>query len=156
MTKQYQGKRKIFDRSMYEASDKAAKEAALRFIKPMNYPQITTEETKDFDIVCSIDNKPHHLFEVEVKYSWKGDWNESWEEIRIPHRKNRLVKKWQELYPDSLFSFLVFRNDCKKAWYIQAEILLHCDVKEISNRYVKKGESFFHIPVQEATLVDIP
>ena len=155
MTKQYQGKRKIFDRGMYEASDKAAKDAALRFIKPMNYPQITTEETKDFDIVCSVDNKPHHLYEVEVKYAWKGEWNPSWKEIRIPYRKNRLLSKWKKEYPDALFTFIVWRNDCKQAWHIDANILLDCEVKEVSNRNIREGEKFFHIPVEDACLIKI-
>ena len=43
-----------------------------------------------------------------------------------------------------------------RAWHIDAKTLLTCDVKEAKNRYTgSRGEKIFHIPVQEASLVEM-
>jgi hypothetical protein len=34
--------------------------------------------------------------EAEVKRAWKGDWPETWEEIRIPESKSRLLQEIQQ------------------------------------------------------------
>ncbi len=149
------GKRKPFDKALYDVADKAAKEATLKYIKDMNYTTIDTSERKDFDIICKATKDVHHLYEVEVKYSWKGTWNPSWREIRIPYRKSRLLAKWKAQYPDALFTFIVWRNDCKQAWHIDANILFDCEVKEVSNRNIKEGEKFFHILVKDACLIEV-
>jgi hypothetical protein len=148
------GSRKIFDRGLYQVADRDAKQATLKYIKDMNYTTIDTSERKDFDIICKVVTEIHHLYEVEIKYSWKGTWPSTWKEIRIPYRKKRLVDKWKKEYPDALFTFLVFRNDCKQAWHIDANILVDCEVKEVSNRNIRKGEKFFHINVEDACLIN--
>ena len=71
------GKRKQFDRALYEVADRDAKAATLKYIKDMNYTTIDTTERKDFDIICKASEDTHHLYEVEVKYAWKGEWNPS-------------------------------------------------------------------------------
>ena len=149
------GPRKQFDRALYEVADRDAKQATLKYIKDMNYTTIDTTERKDFDIICKATENIHHLYGVEVKYSWKGEWNPSWKEVRIPYRKNRLLLKWKKEYPDALFTFIVWRSDCKQAWHIDANILLDCEVKEVSNRNIKEGEKFFHIPVEDACLIKV-
>ena len=149
------GSRKVFDRGLYQVADRDAKQATLKYIKDMNYTTIDTSERKDFDIICKAVTEIHHLYEVEIKYSWKGTWPSTWKEIRIPYRKKRLVDKWKKEYPDALFTFLVFRNDCKQAWHIDANILLDCEVKEVSNRNIRKGEKFFHINVEDACLIEV-
>ena len=149
------GPRKQFDRALYEVADRDAKQATLKYIKDMNYTTIDTTERKDFDIICKATENIHHLYGVEVKYSWKGEWNPSWKEVRIPYRKNRLLLKWKKEYPDALFTFIVWRNDCKQAWHIDANILVDCEVKEVSNRNIREGEKFFHIPVEDACLIKV-
>ena len=148
------GSRKVFDRTLYEIADRDAKAATLKYIKDMNYTTIDTTERKDFDIICKASEDTHHLYEVEIKYAWKGTWNPSWKEIRIPYRKNKLLTKWKDKYPDALFTFIVWRNDCKQAWHIDANILLECEVKEVSNRNIREGEKFFHINVEDACLIE--
>ena len=149
------GSRKVFDRGLYQVADRDAKQATLKYIKDINYTTIDTSERKDFDIICKAITEIHHLYEVEIKYSWKGTWPPTWKEIRIPYRKKSLIDKWKKEYPDALFTFLVFRNDCKQAWHIDANILVDCEVKEVSNKNVRKGEKFFHINVEDACLIDI-
>ena len=51
------GKRKQFDRALYQVADRDAKQATLKYIKDMNYTTIDTTERKDFDIVCKATEK---------------------------------------------------------------------------------------------------
>lgn len=90
------GSRKVFDRGLYQVADRDAKQATLKYIKDMNYTTIDTSERKDFDIICKAITEIHHLYEVEIKYSWKGTWPPTWKEIRIPYRKKRLIDKWKK------------------------------------------------------------
>tara|TARA_R100001132_G_C3228811_1_gene64324 strand:- start:11 stop:469 length:459 start_codon:yes stop_codon:yes gene_type:complete len=148
--------RKRFDPVLYQVADRDAKAATLGWLKALKFTTVDTTERKDFDIICKSVEEKRHLYEVEIKYSWKGEWPDHWEEIRIPHRKQRLINKWIEECSEDPFTFIIFRNDCQKAWHIDAKTLLTCDVKEAKNRYTgSRGEKFFHIPVKEASLVDM-
>ena len=150
--------RKQFDPELYARADRDAKAAILRWFKTLeNVPTpINTTERKDFDITCKTTVEKQQLYEVEIKYIWQGEWPDHWKEVRIPHRKKRLLDKWQNQCPEAEFMFIVFRGDCKKAWKIDAHVLLTCEVKEVANRNVTQGELFYHIPVIQAELIDIP
>jgi len=147
--------RKPFDKALYDVADTKAKKHMVGWLKEQGYTNIATNETYYFDIICTVDDLPRLLYEVEIKYSWKGDWPDSWREIRIPERKRRLLDKWKEESPDDVLTFVVFRDDCKKAWHIDGATLLECEVKEAPNRNIRKGEKFFHIPTSSAYLVDM-
>jgi len=156
--------RKPFDKALYDVADTKAKKHMVDWLNFHNdycflddrIYNISTNETYYFDIVCTVDDaNPRLLYEVEIKYSWKGDWPDSWKEIRIPERKRRLLDKWKEESPDDVLTFVVFRDDCKKAWHIDGSTLLECEVKEAPNRNIRKGEKFFHIPTSDAYLVDM-
>jgi len=147
--------RKPFDKTLYDIADTKAKKHMVGWLKEQGYTNIATNETYYFDIICTVDDLPRLLYEVEIKYSWKGDWPDSWREIRIPERKRRLLDKWKEESPDDVLTFVVFRDDCKKAWHIDGATLLECEVKEAPNRNIRKGEKFFHIPTSDAYLVDM-
>ena len=49
---------------------------------------------------------------------------------------------------------VIFRKDCKKAWFIKGDLVNAGEVKPIDNRYVR-GENFYHIKVKDATLMDM-
>ena len=147
--------RKPFDKALFDLADTKAKKHMVGWLKEQGYTNIATNETYYFDIICTVDDLPRLLYEVEIKYSWKGDWPDSWREIRIPERKRRLLDKWKEESPDDVLTFVVFRDDCKKAWHIDGATLLECEVKEAPNRNIRKGEKFFHIPTSDAYLVDM-
>ena len=148
--------RKPFDKALYDVADTKAKKHMVGWLQDHDHSNISTNETTYFDIVCTVDkNLPRLLYEVEIKYSWRGDWPESWGEIRIPERKRRLLGKWKEECPEDVLTFVVFRNDCLKAWHIDGHTLLECEIKEAANRNIQKGEKFFHIPTNDAYLMDM-
>ena len=142
------GAHKAFDRNLYIKADSRGKDVISSWLTKQGHSITNAKETYSCDIVTEKNGITHNT-EVEIKFSWKGDWPESWEEIRIPYRKSRLLDK------DNL-TFYILRSDCKQAWKISAEVINSiATVKEASNRFIRKGEKFFHIPVKDAKLLDI-
>ena len=134
--------RKRFDKALYEEADRKAKKHMVEWLMSRDHAPVdlNTNETTYFDIISTVDKDlPRHLYEVEMKYAWKGEWPDSWKEI---------------CYND-LLTFVILKNDCTQAWHIDGETVLNSEVKEASNRVIRKGELFFHIPVTDAYLVDM-
>lgn len=149
--------KKKFDKALYDVADKKAKEVMINWLKSnTKSTEITMKEDTYFDITCSISPElPRQLYEVEIKYSWKGDWPKTWREIRIPYRKKRLLDKWKKDYYNDTLTFVVLREDCKQAWFFDGDMVLNSEVKEVSNRNIRKGEMFFHLKTTDGYIVDI-
>jgi len=152
---------KPFDKDLYDKSDPPAKKAMIEWLSLNGYVNIDDKETKSFDLVC---NKVDHdistieprkyFYEVEIKFPWKGKWPEHWKDVRIPFRKERLIKRWQEEFSNDKLTFVVFRNDCKQAWHIAGQTVAESKVKKAYGP--KTGnEDYFHINVEDAELVDM-
>ena len=151
------GVTKAFDQSAYDRADTKAKKAMIGWLKERDHCRIKSDETYSFDIISEVDEGlPRHLYEVEMKSQWwGGEWPPSWKEIRIPYRKSRLINRWKSECPDDLLTFVVFRGDCLKAWFIDGDTVMDSEVREVSNRRIKNGEKFFHINVGDAYEVDM-
>lgn len=144
--------RKKFDRALYEAYDKKAKDALVSHLKAKDHVIVNEEENYFVDVV-SQKHDLTYLNEAEVKVAWKGDWPSHWTEIRIPERKQRLLDKYEG--DDGVLNFYVFREDMKQAWRIKDTLLTKESLGEAKGRYIKPGELFFHIPYKDAELVDL-
>ena len=116
-----------------------------------------TDSEEDFSVdIKSEKNYNSYFSEVEVKFSWSGDWNPNWKEIRIPYRKHKLINKVKSIGKDnSFFNFYILRSDLKAAWRIKDDVVAASEVKEAKGRYIKKGEHFFHIPYEKAILIEL-
>jgi len=116
-----------------------------------------TDSEEDFSVdIKSEKNYNSYFSEVEVKFSWNGDWNPNWKEIRIPYRKHKLINKVKSIGKDnSFFNFYILRSDLKAAWRIKDDVVAASEVKEAKGRYIKKGEHFFHIPYEKAILIEL-
>ena len=142
------GAHKAFDRNLYIKADSRGKDVISSWLTKQGHSITKAKETYSCDIVTEKNGITHNT-EVEIKFSWKGEWPNAWDEIRIPYRKEKLLSK------DNL-TFYVLRSDCKQAWAISADTIKNvATVKEASNRYIRKGEKFFHIPVQHAQLLEM-
>ncbi len=142
------GAYKAFDRSLYIKADTKGKDVISNLLIKKGHTLTNIKETYSCDIVTEKNGVTHNS-EVEIKFSWKEEWPLSWEEIRIPYRKHKLLGK-----PN--LTFYVLRSDCKQAWEIDADILANvATIKEVPNRYIRKGEKFFHVPVQHAKLLEV-
>lgn len=144
--------RKAFNRSLYEAYDAPARAALVGYLEGKGHTIVNNEENFNVDVV-SQKNGFTYFNEVEVKTAWKGDWNTSWAEIRLPHRKKRLVDMYAN--EKGALNFYIFRPDFKQAWRIKDTQLTEKGLKVAVGRYIAKGEKFFHIPYTEAELVKL-
>ena len=143
------GTRKQFSRALYEAYDAPAKNKLVEYLKSAGHSIENTEENYHVDIV-STKNNYTYFNEAEVKLAWKEEWPTDWEEIRIPERKTRLLKKYS-----GNVNFYVFNNDLSACWFIKGSQMTADRIKEAKGRYILKGEKFYHIPYQEAELIEL-
>ena len=146
-------KNKYFDRHLYNKADTLAKKVMSDWLKYAGYGNIDSEENYGVDISCVKDGT-NYYFETEIKYGWKTIWPDSWDEIRIPYRKKKIIDKWTKNGCDGGLTFVIFRKDCKKAWFMKGELVNTSEVKPVDNKF-QKGEDFYHIKVKDATLMDM-
>lgn len=139
-----------FNKSLYEAYDKLARDALVSYLESQGHTIVNVEENYNADVV-SQKNGLTYYNEAEVKTAWKGDWPTHWAEVRLPERKKRLKEK----HKDGVLNFYIFRPDFKQAWRIKDTLLTDENLKEAKGRYIPKGEKFFHIPYTEAELVKL-
>jgi hypothetical protein len=144
--------RKPFNRALYEAYDHKAKETLMSLLERQGHTIVNTVENYKVDVV-SQKGEYTYFNEAEVKTAWKEDWPVTWAEIRIPERKSRLVRMYEE--QKGVLNFYIFRNDMKQVWRIKDTLLKPETLKEARGRYIMKGEKFFHIPYTEAQLINI-
>lgn len=144
--------RKKFSRALYEAYDGTAKDALIIVLLSKGHQIENAQETYYVDVVSSKGGNTFYN-ECEVKVGWSGEWPKTWEEIRIPERKVRLLDKYQQ--QRGFLNFYIFDKDLKQAWRIKDTSLTKERLKEAKGRYIQKGEKFYHIPYTEAELITI-
>ena len=139
----------------YKQNDGIAKLSIIKYLENKGHTILDSDENYSFDIKSEYKGNTYYS-EVEMKNQWKGDWNPTWEEIRIPYRKHKLINKFEEIKSDTTFlNFYVIREDCLKAWRIKDNLLSNSEEKTAKGRNIQKGEHFFHIPYKEAELVEL-
>ena len=146
-----------FDKVSYKANDQKAKDAMSNYLSRQGYTDIEQREDYFFDISAKKDK--NYFFEVEIKNQWGEVWPSSWKEVRIPERKQRLINKWKKEFKDHELIFVVFNTDCSKAWFMDGDLVGESTIGKIQNS-TRIGEPhlqepFFHIPYQEAELINI-
>tara|TARA_B100000214_G_scaffold162957_1_gene116869 strand:- start:1224 stop:1736 length:513 start_codon:yes stop_codon:yes gene_type:complete len=152
-----------FQPSSYKKNDGKAKQIVINYLKHNGHVNISSGENYSFDI-SSEKNGHKYYSEVEMKNQWNrmipptaiANWNPTWKEIRIPHRKIKLINKFREMNDkDAFFNFYVIRRDCEFAWRIKDYQMTQECIKEIWLGNVGRKEHFFHIPYEEAELVNL-
>ena len=146
---------RIFDRQSYNQNDGRAKKAMVDYLKSLSFEDIEAKEDFYFDVSAKKDK--NYFFEVEIKNQWGDYWPNSWEEVRIPERKQRLINRKEKDYPEHELYFVIFNTDCTQAWFIKDKIVDESSVGTIQNSS-RTGEPhleepFFHIPVDDAKLI---
>jgi hypothetical protein len=152
-----------FDRQSYKENDARAKKAMVGYLTANKFNDIVDKEDYYFDVSANKKVKgkdEKFFFEVEIKKQWDDYWPETWEEVRIPQRKQRLINRKEKDYPDHDLYFVVFNTTCKQAWFIKDSLVNESSVGKIQNSRQPKGsphldEPFFHIPVDKAKLIQI-
>jgi|TARA_Y100000004_G_scaffold51404_1_gene56860 hypothetical protein len=150
---------KRFDRELYDKADKLAKKVITKHLVETGY-DVTEEPVRGkVDLVAMHQSTGDSKYvEVEMKYAWKDTWNETWKDVRIPYRKKKLIDKYTDKddYGRSCLDFYVLNYDATKAWVISADIIeKYGSVVEVSNKYVRKGEQFYSIPVDKIYTINL-
>ena len=115
---------KKFDKKLYDQADPLSKGIMVAWLERNGYKFINPEETYGVDITCNKDDEPA-FFETEIKYSWIREWPNEWDEVRIPYRKSKIINKWVRNGSLGVLTFVIFRGDCKQAWFVDGQVLSH-------------------------------
>jgi len=111
---------KKFDKKLYDKANTLSNGIMVKWLDKNGYQDIDPKETYGVDITCQKGDTPA-FFETEIKYSWVNDWSNDWKEIRIPYRKHKIIDKWVQSGSEGSLTFIVFRGDCKMAWFIDGQ-----------------------------------
>lgn len=144
--------RKRFSQDLYNETNNKGIKKGVAYLKSEGHKILDKTETYGPDIVSEKDGKLYYT-EVETKLVWSGDWPESWEDVRLPERKKRLIALAKN--NEASLSFIIFNKEYKQAWKISSDVVDSSPLEEISNKYVSKGEYFFVIPLKKAKLLKI-
>ena len=141
--------RKPFEKELYDKFDNPAKEALVKILEAKGHEIQNVSENFYADVVSTFEGETY-FSEAEVKRAWKADWPTSWEEIRIPERKKRLIKKYK-----GNVTFYVFNHNTTQCWEIHGKELTEDHLKKAFGKNIRAGEMFYHYPYQEATLLKV-
>jgi len=144
---------KKFDKELYDKADPLSNGIMVDWLEKNGYNSIDPEETYGVDITCKRGDTPA-FFETEIKYSWVKQWPNEWQEVRIPYRKHKIVDKWVRNGAEGTLTFIVFRSDCKQAWFIDGQAVRDAKIAPINNKYMS-NEKFYHIDVNDASLINM-
>lgn len=142
--------RKPFSRALYNTYDGKAKAALIALLKLRGHTILNTEENYNADVMSEKDGVTY-FNEAEVKTGWTGDWPNTWYDIRIPERKQRLIDKHG--VENGVLNFYIFSNDLTKVWRIKDTLLTKECCLPAKGRNIRAGELFFHIPYTKAELI---
>ena len=146
---------KKFDKKLYDKADPLSKGVMVAWLERNGYEFINPEETYGVDITCTIGiGATPAFFETEIKYSWVRDWPNEWGEVRIPYRKSKIINKWIRNGSLGMLTFVIFRGDCKQAWFIDGQVVRDSRVGSLNNKYAT-NEKFYHIDVNDANIVNM-
>ena len=150
------GVNRQFRPDAYKMNDGLGKKVVTDYLMHNGHTILNTTENYSFDIESEKDNRIY-FSEVEMKNQWRGDWNTSWKEIRIPYRKHKLLDRHKKMAKDKniLLNFFIIRTDCEYAWKIKDNQLTEERAKDVWLANARRTEPFYHIPYQEAELVKL-
>jgi len=147
-----------FDRQSYKENDARAKKAMVGYLTANKFNDIVDKEDYYFDVSANKKDRKF-FFEVEIKNQWGVQWPDTWKEVRIPERKQRLINRKEKDYPEHELYFVIFNTDCSQAWFIEDKNVDDSSVGTIQNSTKTNAphlkEPFFHIPVDKAKLIQI-
>ena len=147
-----------FDRQSYKENDARAKKAMVNYLTANKFNDIVDKEDYYFDVSANKKDRKF-FFEVEIKNQWGVQWPDTWKEVRIPERKQRLINRKEKDYPEHELYFVIFNTDCSQAWFINDKNVDASSVGTIQNSTKTNAphlkEPFFHIPVDKAKLIQI-
>jgi len=137
---------KRFDQQLFDDNDSVAKRTVTEYLLCTedaiveNYPD---PYHVDLLVTGGLGNK--RAIECEVKRVWSGA-DFPWDSVQLPERKRKYLDCG---YP---VEYWLLNNELSYAIVIPGDALLRHEPVEVSNRYVRKGERFYQIPLVECSM----
>ena len=142
--------RKPFDKQMLDSHDPIAREAIRDYIGRSNLFVRDNPDIYGPDLIVYKGFKPLSFAEVEVKLVWKPEQHSfPWDTIQLPERKKKFLNLGLPI------EFFILRADLERAVLIPDYVVANSPVEEVKNKYVKVGELFCRIDIQECQVIDI-
>lgn len=139
--------RKRFDKELHDTYDKLGRDTVKSFVSSFWSMQAVDNPNRyGVDLHLYNNDILVGFAEVEVRLSWKT-LEFPYEDLNVPERKRKLLE--QEL-PTYFFSI---NKDATALFHCEAKDVLSCEVKEVANKYVYKGEQFFKVPLDRLKYV---
>ena len=149
------GKYKPFDKSLFDKNDKIARKLCCHFL-----PRIISKNSKKYkgkevhlrdnpdkygpDLCCYVDGELAGYFEPEIKSNWQSRYF-SFPDLQIPERK----EKWALGHKGKPVTFCVLSGGLTGLAIVKGKDMADSPKMEIPNKYQKRGELFFKVPLQK-------
>jgi len=148
------GTTKPFSKKLHEENDELAKKKMIEVLESWGYSAIRNPKRYEIDVLADGDNTNSKVVdlgikfgvETEIKHPWKGE-NFPFEDLNIPSRKFKLLSG--NAY------FGVFNSDLTKLAMVHSDYVALSPQKEVSNRLVKEGETFFKVPLENVSFYSV-
>lgn len=135
--------RKGFDRALFEKYDTKAKEATIEFLG--GDAREYTENRYKQDIIYTGADGQELFAECEVKRVWHG-WDFPYDSVQLPQRKQKFF--------DKPTLFFIWNEPVDRAATFWSYMIEDLEPVEVSNRYIRKGEFFFQVPLDKVIFTD--
>ena len=139
---------KKFDQALHDQYDEIGRVMSKRFFKRYNITLIDNPDQYGVDLIAyRSDNKVGYV-EVEVRNAWDGGRFKH-ETLNIPYRKRKLLEL------DLPVCLLSWSSNGDYGFLCKADVILSSEVVERPNKFEKKLEYFFAVPVDKIKMVKL-
>lgn len=144
---------KPFNQKLFDENDAAARDAVSNFLSSTEDCKVSPNPDQYSVDLLVTGGLADYGVEVEVKRVWKGS-HFPWNTVQLPERKRKHMKL-VEKGKLSRIDYWVLNNELTHAWVIPGELLTRMLPEEVSNKYMRRGEKFFAVPVSLCKLVQL-
>lgn len=139
--------RKWFDKELHDTYDTMGRDIVKNFVSSFwSMKAVDNPKVRGVDLHLYDGDKLVAYAEVEVRPSWKT-LEFPYEDLNVPERKRKLLEQGLPTY------FFSINKDGTALFHCEAKDVLSCEVKEVANKYVYKGEQFFKVPLDRLNYV---
>jgi len=145
------GVRKSFSKELHAKHDEKARSQAKTYWKAQGYHVVDNPNTKGVDLILI--NPDTEEIEGYVEVEVKNNWNAKafqYGTLQLPERKGKYIDQY-----GNRIRYMVYSKDLTQAFIISSLVLKRSPLVEVSNKFVRKGEYFYQVPVAKCQLVSM-
>ena len=141
--------KKRFCQDLFRENDEPARAAGKKYWSCID--GVTVEDNPDRygpDLIVHT-SAGSFFCEVEIKKVWKGK-EFQYDTLQIASRKGKYLESALPV------SYIVFNDDQTYGYLCPGTVLADSPIVEVPNKYNWSGETFYQIPVNQLTLIEVP